>query len=62
MVTSLAIREFEQSILNYVRGSPLPSEVKRLALREICGELEIEAVHEIKIEITKRDQEEKYAE
>lgn len=40
---SLKVREFSQTIINFINESDLPMEVKRLALLEIYNQIEEEA-------------------
>ena len=60
-MTSLKIREFKQTISNYVSASVLPDEVKRMALAEILKEQEDLTVLTLKKEIEARDSAEKEA-
>lgn len=41
-MNSLEIREFSQSIINFINQNPLPIEVKRLALKDILAQTEKE--------------------
>ncbi len=58
---NLEIREFSQAIINFVNGSPLPVEVKRLALSDIMHQLDSAANTAIHGEIVERDRKEKGA-
>lgn len=55
---SIEIREFSQSIKNFVAASPLPAEVKRLALAEILRDQERAATEQIRLEAIEREEEE----
>ena len=55
----LEIREFSQAIVNFINKSPLPAEIKRLALRDICTKLEAAADGEIQRQIAERERAEK---
>lgn len=57
-MTSLEIREFKQTISNFVNASKLPAEVKRLALNEVLREQENVTLEVLKSEIEARDLEE----
>ena len=57
-MSSIEIREFSQSIKNFVAASPLPAEVKRLALAEILREQERAAAEQIRLEAIEREEEE----
>lgn len=57
-MSSIEIREFSQSIKNFVTASPLPAEVKRLALAEILREQERAAAEQIRLEAIEREEEE----
>lgn len=56
---NLKIREFKVSIENYVNGSDLPPEVKRMVLKEIYQSAEAAANEAISAEIAERDNAEK---
>ena len=56
---NLEIREFSQAIINFVNGSALPVEVKRLALSDIMHQLDSAANTAIQGEIVERDRKEK---
>lgn len=55
----LEIREFSNSIINYINDTPLPIEVKRLVLRDICGKMDVAADGVIKGQIAERERAEK---
>ena len=57
-MSSIEIGEFSQSIKNFVAASPLPAEVKRLALAEILREQERAAAEQIRLEAIEREEEE----
>lgn len=57
-MTSLKVREFKQSITNFVNGNELPDEVKRMVLSEILKEQEEKTVLTLRREIEERDSEE----
>lgn len=52
---STEIEEFRQAITKFVRNSPLPEEVKRLALQDILIKQERRAEEELLMEIAVRD-------
>lgn len=54
-MTSLEIREFKQAISNFVAGSELPAEVKRLVLKEVLTEQENTTLRVMRDEIEARD-------
>lgn len=58
-MTSLKVREFKQSIINFVNGNELPDEVKRMVLSEILKEQEEKTVLTLRREIEERDFEER---
>lgn len=58
-MNNLQIREFSQSIINFVNASPLPLEVKRLALLDIQNQVENAVNEMLKKELMERDEEEK---
>jgi hypothetical protein len=53
---SLTIREFKQSITNFIEQSDIPCEVKRLVIEEIAREVSAKANNEIIDEIKTRDE------
>lgn len=56
---NLKIREFKQSIRNFVNESELPDEVKRMVINEILTDQTQKALESIRAEIEDRDREEK---
>lgn len=58
-MTSLKIREFKQTILNFADKTELPDEVKRMVFAEILKEQEEKTVLTLKQEIMERDISEK---
>lgn len=52
---NLAIREFSETIRQFVHKSSLPIEAKRLALNEIAQEVQQQASAELLKEIEERD-------
>lgn len=54
-MSNLEIKEFSQAITNFVDGSPLPEEVKRLALQEVLARQEQKAKEALLAEIADRD-------
>lgn len=54
-MSNLEIREFSQAIINFVNGSQLPIEVKRLALEDILRQVDSAASEIIRSEIADRD-------
>lgn len=57
-MNSLGIREFQQAIINFTNASPLPAEVKRLAVKEVLRQLETTATEEIRAELLAREEKE----
>ena len=53
-MNNLKIREFSQAITNFVDGSDLPEEVKRMALQEILIKQEQKAKDALLTEIAAR--------
>lgn len=51
---NLDVREFSQSIINFVNQSPLPIEVKRLCMSDIATQLQHAANEQIKAELLER--------
>lgn len=54
-MSNLEIREFSQAITNFVDGSGLPEEVKRMALQEVLTRQEQKARDALMAEIADRD-------
>lgn len=54
-MSSLAIREARENIINYLNKLPLPTEAKRLVVKEILGQLEQASEQEIAMQIKARD-------
>lgn len=54
-MSNLEIREFTQAINNFVDGSGLPEEVKRMALQEVLMRQEQKAREALMAEIADRD-------
>lgn len=54
-MSNLEIKEFSQAITNFVEASPLPEEVKRMALQDILIKQERRAEEELLMEIAVRD-------
>lgn len=52
---NLEIREFSQAIIYFVNGSPLPVEVKRLALSDILHQIDSATNSILRNEIAERD-------
>lgn len=57
-MSSIDVREFSQAIRNFIKGSKLPAEVKRLALAEILRETEEGARRELIAQVEERDRKE----
>ena len=57
-MNSIEVREFSQAIRNFIKGSQLPAEVKRLALAEILRETEEVARRELIAQVEERDRKE----
>lgn len=55
-MNNLEIREFSQAIINFVNGSTLPLEVKRLVMADIMHQLDSAANAILQNEIAERDQ------
>ena len=54
-MSNLEIKEFTQAINNFVDGSGLPEEVKRMALQEVLTRQEQKAREALMAEIADRD-------
>lgn len=54
-MSNLEIKEFSQAIANFVEASPLPEEVKRMALQENLAQQEQKARDALMAEIAARD-------
>lgn len=54
-MNNLEIREFSQAIINFVNGSQLPVEVKRLVMADIMHQLDSAANAILQNEIAERD-------
>ena len=54
-MNNIEIKEFSQAITNFVDGSGLPEEVKRMALQEILTRQEQKARNALMAEIAARD-------
>ena len=54
-MSSLAIREVRENIINYLNKISLPMEAKRLVVKEILGQLESASEQEIIAQIKARD-------
>ena len=61
-MNSFEIRIFSESIRNFVNGSPLPAEVKKIVLKDILSEVNMSADVEIRKESESRKREEQDAE
>lgn len=57
-MSSLEIREFSETIRQFVHKSSLPIEAKRLALNEIAQEVQQQAAAELLKEIEERERRE----
>lgn len=57
-MNSIDVREFSQAIRNFIKSSPVPAEVKRLALAEILRETEEVARRELIAQVEERDRKE----
>lgn len=57
-MNSLEIREFEQAIINQINQSPLPLEVKRLIVENICAQVNEATNKQIQAELTERNSKE----
>ena len=56
---NIKIRELKIAIVKHIQGIDLPSEVKRLVVKEIYDEISAEADAEIRKELEKRDKQER---
>lgn len=57
-MNSLEIREFEQAIINQINQSPLPLEVKRLIVENICAQVNEATNKQIQAELKERSSKE----
>ena len=55
---NLKIREFKQSIVNFINASDLPIEIKSMVLADLSSQAAIMANEQIKKEIAERDKKE----
>lgn len=53
-MNSLEIREFEQGIINQINQSPLPLEVKRIIVENICAQINEATNKQIQAELAER--------
>lgn len=56
---NIEIREFKLSLENYISSNALPCEIKRMVLKEIYEEVELETIKIMTLEIEERDKQEK---
>lgn len=56
MCKSLQIREFRNAIKNYVASSPLPDEVKLMALEQCLAEQQERTLETLRKEIAEREE------
>ena len=61
-MNNLQIREFSQSIINFINASQLPIEVKRLALKDILSQVEAETNKVLQSELQIRETSNTHAE
>lgn len=54
-MSSLAIREVRENIINYLNKISLPMEAKRLVVKEILGQLESASEQEILLQLKERE-------
>lgn len=54
---NVAIREFEEKMVNLINSTQLPTEVKRLSVCEILHKIEIQAEREIAFELQNKQAE-----
>lgn len=60
---NLKVREFKDDIINYINASvDIPAEVKFLALKEICNQLETAANNQVALERQERNRQRKETE
>ncbi len=57
-MNSLEIREFEQGIINQINQSPLPLEVKRLIVENVCEQVNEATNKQIQAELAERSSKE----
>lgn len=58
-MSNIEIREFQQSIVNFVNQSPLEIEVKRIVVEGIATQLKIESDKQISMELHTKNKESK---
>ena len=56
-MSNIAIREFQQSIVNFVNQSPLEIELKRIVVEGIANQLKVESDKQISIELHNKNKE-----
>lgn len=61
-MSSIEVREFSTTIISFINKNPLPMEVKRLALKDILGQVEDVTHKELIEEIKAREVAQKEAE
>ena len=49
-MNNLIIRQFRNDIINYINASDIPVEIKYLAIKDICNQLEAEANRQVYVE------------
>lgn len=57
-MNNLEIREFEQAIINQINQYPLPLEVKRLIVENICVQVNEVTNKQIQVELAERSSKE----
>jgi hypothetical protein len=58
-MNNIAIREFQQSIVNFVNQSPLEIELKRIVVEGIATQLKVESDKQISMELHAKNKESK---
>lgn len=58
-MSNTAIREFQQSIVNFVNQSPLEIELKRIVVEGIAAQLKMESDKQISMELYAKNKESK---
>lgn len=54
---NLALRRFEENMVNLINSTPLPTEAKRLVVHEVLTKLEVQAEKEIIAELQAQKEE-----
>lgn len=59
---NVALRKFQENMVNLINSTPLPTEAKRLVVHEVLTKLEVQAEKDIIAELQASQKEEKESE